>query len=79
MKLGKSRPEQKLGPSPDSTTARRPLAERSSSSAASSDRNISGSSALCLSARVRRTSATPSEVSTVTRSGLILMPACAGR
>ena len=79
MKLGKSSPEQKLGPSPESTTARSPGAARSSSSAASSARNISTSSALCLLARVIRTSAIPPDVSITTRSGFIRLSPRAAR
>ena len=62
-----SRPEQKLGPSPCSTTARTPGVAATSSAAASRPSNIAPSSALCLSGRVRVTVATWSATSTRTR------------
>ena len=53
-----SSPEQKLGPSPCSTTARTPGVARTSAAAAAMPSNIARSSALCLSGRLRVTVAT---------------------
>ena len=68
MKLLKSRPAQKLGPSPESTTARASSEAATSSIAAFSASNIAKSSPLCLSPRVSRTSATPSATESLTPS-----------
>ena len=67
-KLLKSSPAQKLGPSPESTTARTPVASRSSSIASLRATNICQSRPLCLSPRAMRTSATWSAISIRTRS-----------
>lgn len=64
----KSRPAQNDDPSPDSTTARTADSDFSRSPADASAENIAPSSALRLSGRFRRTSATPPETSIDTRS-----------
>ena len=64
-------PEQKLGPSPCSTTARTPGSSRRRAAAAISPSNIGASSALCFSGRFIVTVATWSVISTRTRSSLI--------
>jgi hypothetical protein len=61
--MPKSRPAQKSGPSPDSTTARTRGSALSRSPAATRPANIAPSSALRFSGRVSRTSATPSVIS----------------
>jgi hypothetical protein len=68
MKLWKSRPAQKLGPSPDRTTARTAGSPPTASIASLRPTNIAQSSPLCLSARTMRTSATWSATSTLTLS-----------
>ena len=70
-----SRPAQNARPSPDNTTARRPFSRPSRSQVATSASNIAASSAFILSARTRRTSATPSEIDTETRSSMRILPA----
>ena len=68
-KAAKSSPAQNDSPSPDSTTTRTAGSLFSCSPAAASAANIAPSSALRLSGRLRRTSATPwSPIETVTRS-----------
>jgi hypothetical protein len=62
-----SRPEQKLGPSPCSTTTRTPGVAATSSAAASSPSNMAPSRALCFSGRVIVTVATWSATSTRAR------------
>src|ERR1035437_5737229 len=64
-------PEQKLGPSPRSTTARTPGSPASCAAAAMIASNMARSNALCFSARARLTSATWSSISIRTRSWLI--------
>ena len=59
MKLAMSRPEQKLLPSPCSTTARTEASPASCSAAFIKPSNMAWSSALCLSARTIVTVATP--------------------
>ena len=70
----KSRPAQKSGPSPDSTTARTAGSDLSRSPAMTSPANIAPSRALRFSGRFRRTSATPSTISIVTRCSVITAP-----
>ena len=70
----KSRPAQKSGPSPDSTTARTPGSDLSRSPAVIRPANIALSSALRFSGRFSRTSATPSVIVTVTRCSVIASP-----
>ncbi len=67
----KSRPAQKSGPSPDSTTARTRGSALSRSPAATRPANIAPSRALRFSGRVRRTSATPSVIVTLTRCSVM--------
>ena len=74
-KLARSRPEQKLLPSPCSTTARTEGSAATSSMAAPIAANIAKSSALCLSGRSRRTSATWSRIVTSTRCSASLIAA----
>ena len=69
----KSRPAQKSGPSPESTTTRTAGSAFSCSPVWTRPSNMAGSSALRFSGRASRTSATPSVISTRTRSSL--MPA----
>src|ERR1019366_8104502 len=64
-------PEQKLGPSPRSTTARTPGSPASCAAAAMIASNMARSNALCFSARARLTSATWSSISIRKRSWLI--------
>ena len=78
-KAPKSRPAQKSGPSPDSTTARTPGSDLSRSPAATRPANIAPSRALRLSGRVMRTSATPSAIVTATRCSAITAPLLASR
>ena len=66
----KSSPAQNDCPSPDSTTARSPSSVLRCSPIAAIDVNIALSSALRLSARFRRTSATPFFSVIVTRSSI---------
>src|SRR5690242_9714364 len=70
----KSRPAQKSGPSPDSTTARTPGSDLSRSPVVIRPANIALSSALRFSGRFSRTSATPSVIVTVTRCSVIVSP-----
>src|ERR1019366_4495235 len=70
-RLIRSMPEQKLGPSPRSTTARTPGSPASCAAAAMIASNMARSNALCFSARARLTSATWSSISIRTRSWLI--------
>jgi len=63
-----SKPAQNARPSPDSTTARRPFSPFSRSPVWIRASNMSLSRAFILSTRTRRTSATPSFMSTVMRS-----------
>ena len=67
-RLMMSIPEQKLGPSPWSTTARTPDSAANRSAASRMAWNSGGSSALCFSGRARVTVATWSAISTRTRS-----------
>jgi PII-like signaling protein len=75
----KSRPAQKSGPSPDSTTARTPGSDLSRSPAVTRPANIAPSRALRLSGRASRTSATPLVISTVTRCSVITAPSHTSR
>src|SRR5689334_24549891 len=70
----KSRPAQKSGPSPDSTTARTPGSVLSRSPVVIRPANIALSRALRLSGRFSRTSATPSVIVIVTRCSVIAAP-----
>ncbi len=69
-----SRPAQKARPSPERTTARKPFSVFSRSQVDVMASNISKSSAFILSARTRRTSATPSVMDTETRSPMDYSP-----
>ena len=66
-----SMPAQNPGPLPESTTARRPASWRRRSPASATAWNISWESALYLSGRSSRTSATPSWISIVTPSPML--------
>src|ERR1700722_30746 len=70
-----SRPAQNERPSPENTSARNPFSRLRRSLAATSASNIAASRAFILSARTRRTSATPSEIDTETRSSINVLPA----
>ena len=61
-------------PRPDNTTARTPFSWASRAEVATSASNIAASSAFILSARTRRTSATPSEIVTSTRFSIRILP-----
>src|SRR5215207_4143939 len=68
MNPEKSSPAEKARPSPDNTTARTEVSLASRAPASTRATNMSASSALSLSGRLSRTSATPPSVATVTRS-----------
>src|ERR671912_290213 len=68
MNPEKSSPAEKARPSPDKTTARTEVSSASRAPASTRATNMSASSALSLSGRLSRTSATPPSVATVTRS-----------
>src|SRR6266478_5746009 len=68
--LSTSRPAQKAGPSPESTTARKLRSSLSRAPASAIARNIAGSRAFILSARLSRTSAMPSAIVSRMRSSM---------
>ena len=68
----KSSPAQNARPSPDSTTARTDGSAFSASPASTMAANMAPSRALSLSGRLRRTSATPPSIVTVTRSAVVM-------
>src|SRR3982074_1698977 len=71
--LSTSRPAQKAEPSPESTTARKLRSSLSLAPASAIARNIAGSRAFILSARLSRTSAMPSAIFHGTISFLLLL------